>query len=377
MVVEALGHDRDHDLAEVRVIELGSGPARGSPRALRARRAAPSRSFADGSDASFCVAPASRAKGWIVLSNPSSRPAGRCATWGVRCPPSAASLSHGLEAVFHWSRVEAGSAGTRRHRPAGLACRAGDIQSSSLPSGARSLATSKTPWPTSPEHATDAEQLVVLARVGARHDFAVLRAVQHGTRGREAERARFAAPPSRSRPSPRSRPAGLLVLRAALAHHVGAHRAVGNLGSPRRRSAASPPARPGIRGKVSHSQSRCPRRGRCPGCPRRPSISWIRNSLTVRARTGCEAHAAVAHHHRGDAVPARRREVGVPGDLAVVVGVHVDPAGQHELAAGVNLLASFAHVGSDRDDAVAVDGHPSARERAAITEIMPHAAAAG
>ena len=39
-----------------------------------------------------------------------------------------------------------------------------------------------------------------------------------------------------------------------------------------------------------------------------------------------EADAAVAHHQRRDAVPARRRQHRVPGHLAVVVRVHVDPA---------------------------------------------------
>ena len=39
-----------------------------------------------------------------------------------------------------------------------------------------------------------------------------------------------------------------------------------------------------------------------------------------------EADAAVAHHDRGDAVPARRREQRVPGDLTVEVRVHVDEA---------------------------------------------------
>jgi choline dehydrogenase-like flavoprotein len=44
-------------------------------------------------------------------------------------------------------------------------------------------------------------------------------------------------------------------------------------------------------------------------------------------RDRCEAHAAVAHHGGGHAMPAGGREVGVPGGLAVVVGVNVHPAG--------------------------------------------------
>ena len=49
-----------------------------------------------------------------------------------------------------------------------------------------------------------------------------------------------------------------------------------------------------------------------------------------------EADAAVAHDDRGDAVPARRREQRVPGDLAVEVRVHVDEAGRDEQAVGVD-----------------------------------------
>ena len=57
-------------------------------------------------------------------------------------------------------------------------------------------------------------------------------------------------------------------------------------------------------------------------------------------RGGREADAAVAHHHGGDAVPDRRREQRVPGDLAVVVGVHVDEAGGDGEAGGVDLFAT-------------------------------------
>ena len=66
-----------------------------------------------------------------------------------------------------------------------------------------------------------------------------------------------------------------------------------------------------------------------------------------------EADAAVAHHDRGDAVPARRREQRVPGDLAVEVRVHVDEAGRDERAVGVDRLARGAVDRADLgDDAV-------------------------
>ena len=47
-----------------------------------------------------------------------------------------------------------------------------------------------------------------------------------------------------------------------------------------------------------------------------------------------EADAAIAHHRRGDAVPARGLQVRVPGRLAVIVGVDVDEAGRDQQALG-------------------------------------------
>ena len=74
-----------------------------------------------------------------------------------------------------------------------------------------------------------------------------------------------------------------------------------------------------------------------------------------RARRG-EADAAVAHHDGGHAVPARGRDLGVPGGLAVVVGVDVDPARRDEQPVGVDDAArrslDLAHGGDD----AAVDG---------------------
>ena len=70
---------------------------------------------------------------------------------------------------------------------------------------------------------------------------------------------------------------------------------------------------------------------------------------------GGEADAAVAHDDGGDAVPARRRDLGIPRDLAVVVRVDVDPTGREEQAVAVEL-AMAAAVGVDvGDDVLAVD----------------------
>ena len=61
-----------------------------------------------------------------------------------------------------------------------------------------------------------------------------------------------------------------------------------------------------------------------------------------------EAEAAVADHHRRDAVPARQRAVRVPEDLGVVVGVQVDEARRDDQAVGVEHLVGL--VGADLAD---------------------------
>ena len=75
-----------------------------------------------------------------------------------------------------------------------------------------------------------------------------------------------------------------------------------------------------------------------------------------------EADAAIAEHHRGDAVPARRRQQRIPHRLAVIMGVHVDPARRDHQARGVDLALAGALLAADRGDAAAGDRHV-ARER--------------
>ena len=116
---------------------------------------------------------------------------------------------------------------------------------------------------------------------------------------------------------------GRLVLRAALAHHVGAHRAVRHLRADVERA--------------RHALERVEVLGEALPLPAdalgergaRDVLDALHQAdqpvVAVGARRR-EADAAVAHHDRRDAVPRRRREVRVPGHLPVVVGVDVDPA---------------------------------------------------
>ena len=71
----------------------------------------------------------------------------------------------------------------------------------------------------------------------------------------------------------------------------------------------------------------------------------------------CKAHAAVAHHHGGGAVPAAGCKPRIPCGLCVVVGVNVNPAGSEHEAIGIDDAVcmrggGFTCGGDFADDAV-------------------------
>ena len=69
-----------------------------------------------------------------------------------------------------------------------------------------------------------------------------------------------------------------------------------------------------------------------------------------------EAHAAVAHDDGRDAVPGRRSDQRIPGDLPVVVRVDVDPPRRDEEAGGVDLVGTpLGHL-AHRHDSPFIDG---------------------
>ena len=92
-------------------------------------------------------------------------------------------------------------------------------------------------------------------------------------------------------------------------------------------------ARRGTRG-TTPSPTGSPRPSAVPGMSSTPSMSSIEPFVAVGPHRR-EADAAVAEDRGGDAVPARRREVRVPGGLPVEVGVDVDEAGGDHQPVGV------------------------------------------
>ena len=144
-----------------------------------------------------------------------------------------------------------------------------------------------------------------------------------------------------------------LTCRAALAHHVQAERAVGDLG------AEVDVAGPLV--EVVEVLGEGLPRPRQAFVQRRAgdvldALHQLDQPLVIGRADGGEADAAVAHHDRGDAVPARRRQLDVPRRLAVVVGVDVDEPGRDEGAVGVELAAAAPVDVADGGDDAVVDG---------------------
>ncbi|MCY1412147.1 hypothetical protein D9M71_275460 [compost metagenome] len=73
-----------------------------------------------------------------------------------------------------------------------------------------------------------------------------------------------------------------------------------------------------------------------------------------------ETDAAVAHHHGGHPMVARRRQAVVPHGLGVVVGVDIDEAGRDQMTAGVDFLHAMAGDLPHLDDAPVPDRHVGA-----------------
>ena len=207
-----------------------------------------------------------------------------------------------------------------------------------------------------------------VAGVGAGHGLAGDRAVEDRARGGEAHRAGGDGLGDEPAHLGDVVGGGVLVAHAALAHHLEAQRAVGELGGDVERVA---PRRRGSRGTPGSSPTRPtarPRARALPGMSSTPSISSISVACSPGGH-GAKPDAAVAHDERGDPVAERRVELVVPGRLPVVVRVHVDPARRHDGAVGVDGAVAL-EAAADGGDAPVVDrdvagerGRPPCRRR--------------
>ena len=216
------------------------------------------------------------------------------------------------------------------------------------------------------EHTGDAEDLV-RRRERARRVFAALVLVDDRPACRQAQcpGAHALAHQLHHRLDVRWR--GLVVRDAALAHHEGAQRRVGNLGAD-------------VEG-ARHALERVEVLGK--GLPL-PVDAFgqhgagdvfhaLHDADEPVALVGMhrrETDPAIAHDDAGHTVVGGRAEVRVPGHLAVVVRVHVDPAGRHDRAAGVDLAPGGTELAADLGDAAVGDAEVAgeARLAAAVDE---------
>ena len=199
----------------------------------------------------------------------------------------------------------------------------------------------------------DAEQLMVVG-IARGDEFAGRRLVRIGARSGEAERARA------QRFDGQLAHLGDIVGRrrlagdGAVAHHIDASRQVRGLRANIDRS------RPPLQ-FIHELRKRLPFPAQ-PGGQHRignflDALHQIHQRAAMLFLHRRKADAAIAEHHRGDAVPARGRDQRVPHRLAVVMGVHVDPAGRDQEARGVDLALAGALLAADAGDASARDRH--------------------
>ena len=218
--------------------------------------------------------------------------------------------------------------------------------------------------------ASTAGERVQLRRIGegSRDGVASRRLVPGGARRGHAERAGRHGLAQRRLHGREIVRTGALVRRTTLAHRVDAQRAVSDVGADVQPERASSRGTGSTRGKDSHPHgmpAAMAARGHV-----LDAFHQEHEIVAVGGATGREADAAVPHHHRGDAVEARRRAERVPGDLRVEMGVDVDEAGRDQLAARVDHLAGGTVVASDAGDAIADHGDVGlvARTTAAVDD---------
>src|ERR1019366_4644452 len=145
---------------------------------------------------------------------------------------------------------------------------------------------------------------------------------------------------------------GRLVAGPPVAHHVGAHRPVGDLGADVDRP---PPSFEGVEVLGERLPLPPDALGQGGAGDVLHALHGPDEPLVPVGHGRGEADAAVAGDDGGDTVPAARGQDLVPGGLAVVVGVDVHPTGGDQEAVGIHRAGSrLTGEGSDAADAPVV-----------------------
>ena len=211
------------------------------------------------------------------------------------------------------------------------------------------------------DSAPDADQFF-LGRGGARHQHAVDRFVQDGAAGRETKRAGAQAFLDDGAHLGDLVLGRCFVVGAAFAHHIGADGAVGHM-----RCDVDGARAFGERVHILGKGLPIPAHafGECGAGNVLDAFHKSDQPLVLVGFGRRESYTAIAHHDRGDAVPGARRHFGIPGRLAVVMGVDVDEARRDRKAAGVDFLAALCCDGANGRDQAVVDGYVADKGRGA------------
>ena len=187
----------------------------------------------------------------------------------------------------------------------------------------------------------------------AGHRFAVHRTVSQRARRGKPERAgldRFGDQPAHCRDVVGG---GRLVAGAPVPHRIGADGAVGDLAAHVDRELL-------LADRVQVLRVGLPAPGdalgQCGAGDVLDTLHQLDQPLLAAGPDRGEADAAVAGHHGGDPVAARRLEQAVPAHLPVVVRVDVDEAGRHHMPCRID---GFGGVGHLRGARLGVVGAPA------------------
>ena len=293
---------------------------------------------------------------------PDSRPKPRPATWGHRSAPSDTARSDSSIS----SRHRSGAASTCTMAKVTGRWMAADrrrIQSTSsrgaddVLAGGAGRGQLEDAGAELAEGGADAEELV-LGGIGAGHGLAVDGPVGDRPRGGEAERPGGDRLLHHLLHGGDVLGRGRLVAGPPLAHHVGAHGAVGDLGADVDGPAA---AVEGV--EVLGEGLPLPRHalGQGGAGDVLDALHQADQPLVAVGVGRGEPDTAVAGDQRGDTVPAARGEHLVPRGLAVVVGVDVDPPRRDQQTVGVDGAGrGLAAVVADAGDASVADTVTSA-----------------
>ena len=154
---------------------------------------------------------------------------------------------------------------------------------------------------------------------------------------------------------------GRLVSEGALAHHIGAQRAMADVArvvdALRQLIEDIEELREGLPAPLDAGQH-----GRAADILGALEVAEHEIGLALAARR--EREAAISHHHAGNALEAGAGADRIPEDLGVHVGMAVDEARRHDMARGVDRLARGGAIdAADLDDPAIAHTHVAAITR--------------